>query len=186
MRTKIERCIVVAFCVVLGSGARPWQALGQSQTEPAFSLSITAPRDSVESGSEIRVKVVLTNTSSNEIHVPADKSRAAELAGYSFEVRDGENKTPLITRYYWVVSGGKAPKEAIAPDDGKEFVVLGGWGEANVKPGKTTEDTADVSKLYDLRKPGKYAIHAERTDGISKTVVKSNTIVVTVTPRGKQ
>jgi hypothetical protein len=39
-----------------------------------------------------------------------------------------------------------------------------------------------VSRLYDLSKPGKYAIQVTRPDLGSRTLVKSNAVTVTITP----
>jgi hypothetical protein len=51
-------------------------------------------------------------------------------------------------------------------------------------PGDKLTDYADLSKLFDLGKPGKYLISVERINPYSKDakgVVKSNTVVLTVT-----
>lgn len=51
-----------------------------------------------------------------------------------------------------------------------------------IKPGKTFEEEPMLNKEYDLSTAGKYTIQAHRFDGVSMTLVKSNTITVTVTP----
>ena len=61
------------------------------------------------------------------------------------------------------------------------MVVTHGGGPRLVKADGTLTDTIDLNKLYDLQ-PGKYTIQVERLDEDGKTVVKSNTITVNVTP----
>src|SRR5690348_13128629 len=48
------------------------------------------------------------------------------------------------------------------------------------EPGATFSEDLDLSNLYDLSRPGKYAIQVSRLDLESKTEVRSNTITVTV------
>jgi hypothetical protein len=47
---------------------------------------------------------------------------------------------------------------------------------------KTLTDRVNVSKLYDLSRPGKYTIQFRRLDPDTKTFVLSNKITVEVTP----
>ena len=67
--------------------------------------------------------------------------------------------------------------------DGKSSLVVAysAWN-AHVKPGATFEDHVDLTSIYDLSQPGKYTVQVQRTDAVSKTLVKSNTVTVTVTP----
>jgi hypothetical protein len=53
-----------------------------------------------------------------------------------------------------------------------------------IQPGKTHEDSVDISNRYEFDKPGKYSIQIERElpESLGGGVIKSNTITVTVTP----
>jgi len=48
-------------------------------------------------------------------------------------------------------------------------------------PGKSSIDQVNVSKLYDLSRPGKYRIKLQRFDEQTKSLVMSDGITVTVT-----
>ena len=52
----------------------------------------------------------------------------------------------------------------------------------SLKPGEDWRNTLRVSDLYDLSKPGQYTIQVRRWDYETRTWVKSNTVMVTVTP----
>jgi hypothetical protein len=51
----------------------------------------------------------------------------------------------------------------------------------NLKPGESMIDTVEVNDLYDLSLPGQYTIEVERRNIGSQSLVKSNSVVVTIT-----
>jgi hypothetical protein len=139
-------------------------------TQAPFSLNISAKDDTVRAGSEVRVKIVLTNTSNREIYIIHEKaSDVGEQAGFTLDVRDAGGMVVPFTRYGQLFFNHEA-------------VTLGAPSPFDLKPGKTLKDEIIVSKLFDLSKPGKYSIQVKRQDDSSTAVVKSNTITVTVTP----
>jgi len=70
------------------------------EAAPTFTILITAKQDVAQSASELRVSVLLTNTSDHPINVYMDKRRAAELSGYLIDVRDSQGRIPRTSRYY--------------------------------------------------------------------------------------
>jgi len=60
--------------------------------------------------------------------------------------------------------------------------VGGSGGYLRLHPGKTLVHRVNVSKLYDLSRPGLYTIQFRRLDEESKTLVKSNSAKVRVKP----
>jgi hypothetical protein len=50
-----------------------------------------------------------------------------------------------------------------------------------LKPGETLVERIEVSKLYNLTKPGKFVIQVERGDPESTAPVRANAVTVTVT-----
>jgi hypothetical protein len=54
--------------------------------------------------------------------------------------------------------------------------------ERTVKPGESLAGSQDISRLYDMSRPGKYVIQASRpvSDAKDAYVVKSNKVTVTV------
>jgi hypothetical protein len=84
-------------------------------------------------------------------------------------------------------SGSAEPQQNIPPGahetkgrPGRTFTIV----SFPLKPGQSVGENSeiDLSKDWDLSKPGVYTIQAERWDSSSKGFVKSNTITVTVMP----
>lgn len=155
---------------------------------PTFTILITAKQNSFQSGSELKVNVLLTNISDHPIELLVDKRGAAELEGYTIEVRDMAGHLQRTSRYYWSfwrMGGSKlrAPKgtEGDYSDNRHDGLVPGSLGYVNPQPGKTNEAWFDVNKLYAPLPPGRYTIQVQKVDEESKTTVVSNTITVSIT-----
>jgi hypothetical protein len=140
---------------------------------PAISVTISAASETVKVGSELRIKILITNKSDHEILLgkPAGKAGQGEFLNL-IEVRDERGNAVPKTRYYRQIRG-------------EEYVPVGVYLSTigfSVKPGESMEEEAIVSKLYDLDKVGKYRIQTQHDDPDNKALVKSNTITVTVIP----
>ena len=152
------------FLLIMSSGMF---AIGQSQSaKQPFVIAIAAESQAVNVGSEVAVTVRLKNTSNHELDFSANIS---DLTGvdpnYTFEVWDGEGR-PVSRRVY------------AHPELATGHAVF-----RTVKPGDSIVDTEPVSRLLDVRKPGKYVIQVSRHTGeADESVVKSNKITVAVTP----
>ena len=60
------------------------------------------------------------------------------------------------------------------------FVTSGvGYG---IEPGKSYTESVDLSKHYDLSKPGKYSVYVVHLDHKMNQQLRSNTLVLTITP----
>lgn len=148
-------------------------AVVPQDTVAPYSLAIKARQNVVKVGSEVRVKISLTNTSNHEIVVSREKGNALGELDYKVDVRDETGGLARKTKYLRAIQG---------ENTGETTVTVSSPGLFSVQPGKSLEEEdVVVSNLYDLSKPGKYAIQVERTDETSKTAVKSNTITITVT-----
>lgn len=79
------------------------------------------------------------------------------------------------TKYYKNVRGERTGEEPLEIFK-KNYITVG------LEPGETVEDTIDIDKLYDISLPGKYAIQVRGENGGSKTELKSNILILTVTP----
>jgi hypothetical protein len=126
-------------------------------------------RYTVKSGSDVFVKVHLTNTSKHKLSLNYDKdSRTNVDFFHRYEVRDS--------------AGMAARKLAINhPEIGSTGH---GWPARVLAPSESMDITGDdISRLYDLSQPGEYTIQLSRiVSGDSKDgVAKSNTITVMVT-----
>jgi hypothetical protein len=158
------------------------------ETAARFTILISTAQGTAQAGSEIRVNVLLTNTSDHPIWVYVEKGAAAELEGYSIEVRDSQGRLQRTSRYYWSIGrrGGStmrvpAGSEQDYSDNHYAASGEGSGGYVNPHPGETKQAWFDVNKLYAPLAPGKYTVQVQRTDEERKAVVKSNVITLTVT-----
>ena len=103
----VTTLILTTFLVLsLGSFA-------QAQT-PTFSITISAAKRVFASGSEIRLEIVQTNTSDQDIVVTrgiADAEAAA--GGFRVEVQDAKGNPPPETKFQRILKGEEQPTEPI-------------------------------------------------------------------------
>lgn len=114
------------------------------------------------------VTVHFKNTSNQELNHNANISNLTEVdPNYIFEVRDH--------------SGALVPRKVYEhPELANGHVVF-----LTLKPGESVTDTEPISRLLDLRRPGKYVIQVSRRVNANDEkdgVVKSNKLIVTVVP----
>lgn len=151
---------------------------GQSSAE--FTLAIHTNTPTVKSGTPVRLDITVTNTSDQPIcfYKYPGPDGTAEAAN-SFEVRDASGNRLRRTdgRTVWI--------------HGVPHTLLHGWPSrrgVDLKPGETLDDFAILSNLFDLTKPGRYAVTARQYvpfvhPGAKPTGISagSNTIEITVT-----
>lgn len=152
-----------------------------SQAKAPFSIRISTPQQVVAIGSKATINVLLTNTSDHIIGVYLDNSLDSLRCEYQAHVYDAVDKHAKLTKEAWHLSGSKA-----APDDKNDYrsypkmVSIGGGGVVPFRPGDTKETSFDLFGAYNLS-PGQYTVWVSRIDPVSKMVVKSNTLTITVT-----
>jgi hypothetical protein len=131
-----------------------------------FSLTIEAVQQRVQSGSQVELKLTLTNTSDGEIMV-VDTNPWCD---YTFEVRDSKGQSATETDFK------RDLKCATRPTAGRRIIRI-------LKPHESFEDAVYVNHSYDLRLPGDYSIQVAREipKELGKGTVKSSTITITVT-----
>jgi hypothetical protein len=137
-------------------------AFGQT-VKPPFSLTISAAKPTVKSGSYVFIKATQTNISDQTIGCSSTIAGSSNLS-YIYNVRD-ENGNSLEQRTGVFSYGGSVRL-------------------CDLDPGKTKTEDLLISWLYNLSKPGKYTIQVIRpiSSNGADGVVKSNTITITVTP----
>jgi hypothetical protein len=146
----------------------PRQSPSAAQNAAApFSISINATEGTVEGGSEVRVRIVLTGTAAARTVIIREAQQEEENVGFAVDVRNDEGKAVPLSDF------GRAFFNRRTAFHGCPEIV--GW-----RPGKTLTGTFVISDLFDFSHPAKYAIQVKRTDAESKAVVRSNTIIVTV------
>jgi hypothetical protein len=147
-----------------------------AQTKPPqFSVAISPVPAIVRAGSEIRVKIVMTNTTDHEINIVRSPGEDNGENWNDIEGFDETGKAASETEYYRAFKGKGLYKGHIVLRMGSNILFP-------VKPGEALKDGIIVGNLFDLSKPGKYTVHVQRPDRISGNIIKSNTITITVTP----
>jgi hypothetical protein len=139
---------------------------GQSP-QPRFLITISTPQAVVRSGGEVKVKIALKNISDHEISV--SRSIGEDQGELHNDILVTDEHAKLLTK-----------KKATTSDP--NFVIVDSTIFVRLRPGDVFKDGIIVSNSHDVTKPGKYTIQVERLDDESKILVKSNTIIVTVTP----
>jgi len=142
-------------------------ALCQQSNNPPFKIAITTESPTVVAGSDVWIKVSLTNTSDHDVNEGAMYITEINLdSTFRVEVRDEHGKM--------------VPKRTYPHP---ELGYTGSVRFRTISRGETYTQEQRVSALYDMRKPGEYAIQVWRRD--PKDDIKSDIITITVTPNGK-
>ena len=144
-------------------------AVGQVMppTQVPISLTINAPSSEVKAGSEFKLDVVMTNTSDEQVGLttwPDD---------FRVDVLDSEGR---------VVGKAREPGESTTNPKARNVLRKSSSPGLTLSPHGVFRLQEDLSKEFDLSKPGKYTVQATRMYG--KTAVKSNIVTITVVPRG--
>ena len=159
MKKIISLAILVGCVVSIDSN----QAFATSKP---FTITISAETASVKAGSDVYIKIQMTNVSKHDLNCSIfDEGEVGADLEYWYTVRD---------------SAGTALPERAMPEE------LGGHIRlCTIKPGQTATSGGNrISTLFDMKRPGEYlvqvtrAVSANSKDGL----VKSNVIKITVTP----
>ena len=141
---------------------------------PNFSVTIGAEQTNIKPGNPIRLEIALKNISSQPITVSkATKSADDAAMFYRTIVRDeqGNPAHDLETKLGRKHRTGK-------DDPGETTIYIGSVGFFQLKPNETQKESFNLSKLYDLKRPGKYTVQLE--SGPEDAPIKSNVITITV------
>jgi hypothetical protein len=134
-------------------------------------LTVTASQDTVKVGGELKVKIVERNISNGQGMTEWDPS--PDAPDFRILVRDAQGALAPLTKHGQELYGHGPP------------VSKTHYPFRFLNPGEETPgEEADVSKIYDLTKPGTYTIQAisRYFFGDPKNAyVKSNIVTVTVT-----
>jgi hypothetical protein len=129
------------------------------EIQPSFTLAISSPSVTWKSVDHIRVDVTVKNRTNLQLRLSS--SRSAWERG-EIIVRDGSgNVVPPI----------QDPK-MVRPSGPIVFV----------DPRENFKESFNISQQFDLTRPGQYSFQVEKEDPTTKTLVKSNTLVLTITP----
>jgi hypothetical protein len=164
-RTHPALPALVSLLLLVASSAP--SAFASPRVRPRFSIGLSAEAPVVKAGSSVYMKVHLTNTSNQDLD---DSGSIDEMTGvdpnFLFVVRDS--------------LGRLVPKKMY-----KHAELAGGHPvNRTVRPGESMSEEQDVSRLFDMSRPGQYVIQVSRraSENPSDGVVRSNRITVTLTP----
>ena len=140
--------------------------LCQQANNPPFKIAITADSPTVVAGSDVWIKVSLTNTSDHDLNEGVAYITGNIDSSFQFEVRDNHGKM--------------VPKRTYPHP---ELGYTGSVRFRTISREETYTQEQRASALYDMRKPGKYTIQVWRRN--PDYDIKSNGVTVTVTANGK-
>src|SRR5579863_6639159 len=150
-------------------------AVGAVAADPVrapFSIKISTEHSNVAVGTEVRIRIVLTNMSDHKILLERSVGNNEGEVSNNLDIFCSDGKSAPKTKHYMRLRG-----EFVERDQhgiGRPSFIGGMYGEF-VEPGKNFEDNIIVNHNYDLSQPGKYTIQVSRFDpAYSKTWVKSN------------
>jgi hypothetical protein len=151
----------------------PPQAGPRSDGGPAFSLTLHGPSGPVKAGSDILLRVTITNLTDHDLNFVTEPGPAFDQPlSYDISLRD-EN-------------GRQAPPTALLRSL-REQSTQKGWRSNSgyaLAPGKSHEEELAITKFYDLLTPGKYTIQVSRRQIPNRSQgdsVNSNIITITIT-----
>jgi len=140
---------------------------------PAISVTLSSVSSELKLGSEVRLKIAVTNTSDHDLRLTRSSGKDQGEFLNRFEVHEDQGNSVVKTRYYRNIRGEKAENEELQ-EVFEEVVTL------SLKPGESLTEEVILNKLYILDKPGKYTIQVDHVDPETRVPVKSNTITVTL------
>lgn len=142
-----------------------WPCAVAIAAKPQISITISTNSSTVKAGSDIYLKIEMTNNSDYDVDCTRVYTDSGVDLRYHYDVKD--------------LSGKLVSKRARRhPEIGE----VGSIYPCTLAPGKSTgAKDSRISSLFDMSKPGKYSIQVWRLEE-GNAVVRSNTIQITVTP----
>jgi hypothetical protein len=150
----------LAILGVVFAATIPVQTSSAQSSGAPFSINISGPPQT-KVGSEIELRVQLTNTSNHSITLSPLYIDGIDTS-FDYEVRD---------------STGSLKEK-------KERKMQGSFRSVTLKPGESLDEGTLVSRVFNMAEPGEYSVQLSRalSGDQQKGVVKSNTITVNVVP----
>ena len=151
---------------------RPSNSEVSSSAKPPFSIRLQPVQSAVRAGKPILFQITITNTTNHPVLV---ETRIPTWWS-AFEVRDDRGQTSPSRRGRVLADPAH---RGIRPED---YPPLEGGPAWLLAPQQSAVvENVPMSDLHDLSQPGTYQVLVRRPDGVGG-VVKSNTVIITVTP----
>jgi len=132
-----------------------------------FVIEISAPDDEVQVGSDARIVITLRNLAEHQILFGHRPGANNPEYSYTITVRNAAGRVVEETAY-----GRESRLHQQTEDRTVDFV----------QPGQSVVQTAHLTRLVNLNRPGEYRVRVSRKDPESQTVVESNEITLNVVP----
>jgi hypothetical protein len=179
---------------ILGVGLAPAGAAQEQQRpEPALKLVISVPEGEIRAGSPVPLNLTLTNTSDHDVwftgfNVSGPVFKHVPLRQIDIQVRDSDAELVTETEFGKTIHGRSVEQPPVEPPDpskpGKPLPGTPRGVFMILQPGKALREQSDLSKEFDLSKPGRYTVHATTTrlDPDAGGRVQSNDLTFTIRP----
>jgi hypothetical protein len=188
---------VVVFLALALASPSPAQTVASNAGKSRLSVAISAVEKTSKAGSRIIVDVSLTNIYTGRVLLPSGGGEDI-LPWYTIQVRRKDGAP--VPESQLVQAKKRESSKPLPPGMFKVDNYSRIMGE--LQPGQTAKDRVVLSDLYDMSRPGDYVVQAERNEPANAailkstgpastsvtdksnacTVVKSNSITITVTP----
>jgi dipeptidyl aminopeptidase/acylaminoacyl peptidase len=152
------------------AAASPTKAVAPPQASAGgadFTITLSAPDNEVQVGSDARVVITLTNVSDHQI-----------LFGH----RPGTNNPEFSYRIEVRSAAGHVVEETEYGREAQQRLQMESRTVDYVQPGGTAVQTAHIAKLVSLTRPGRYTVQVSRRVGERGVVVRSNELTLNVVP----
>jgi hypothetical protein len=168
---------LLLFCLLAGSAIPVTAQCAPSDiSSQTLTVAVEPVSEMVKVGAPVLVRAVLTNTSSKDIVLW--RERGAE---YHVDVRDEEGNLAPDTKLGFY-KNGHVNLSTIDPAK-LDLHYLSGSGVCFVlKPGVSLHDEVNVSRFYNMAKPGIYAVRVSTGGASAKQTVTSAVVTITVAP----
>jgi hypothetical protein len=146
--------------------AKAAKEMVSGDTGSPFVIAITAPNDEVQVGSIAPVVIALRNTSDHQILFAHRPGTNHPEFSFRIEVLNAHGRVVEETAY------GREARRQQTENRTVDYL----------QPGMTSVQTANIAKLVELKRPGKYKVRVSRRDSASGVVVTSNEVTLNVVP----
>lgn len=162
--------ILLLITWVLTTSLLPSASAAQANSQ--FSVTLHALDEPTKAGTELRLKVTITNVSDHDIRFARTPGPIPdETLTYRVEIHDDQGHVPEETAFFRELN--------------QSHSYFGSYTTRILKPGESFEDAVVITRLYNL-KPGKYTIWVARGQqalgGAPKDATRSNELTATVVP----
>jgi dipeptidyl aminopeptidase/acylaminoacyl peptidase len=133
----------------------------------SFQIEISAPSDEVQVGADARIVIALSNISDREI---------------LFAHRPGTNNPEFSYRIDVRNAAGRELEETAYAREARVRQQTNGRSVDYVQPGMSSVQTAHLTRLVNLSRPGRYTVRVSRVDPATHAVVRSNEVTLNLVP----